>query len=232
MNKNVDIALLEKYLEGEIGAQEVLDAEGKALNEQDLKAALSDYREATLGLEVAGFREGLQEAYERNQAPARSAKKPWWFAAAAVLLALAVVLLGPWGEGEPHYTEYFEPFEQYQTFRGADAGGEAAAFEAYSRGNYAEAFQLFQTIENPSESVQFYQGMSAMANHDFEGAIGLLESLGNDEAGEFIQQVRWYLGLAYWQAHQTDSAVSTLQLIKEGQFKYSESRDLIEALSD
>ena len=92
MSKNVDIELLEKYVGGEIEAHEVRDIDGAVLSEQDLLEATLDYKEAVMGLEVAGFRKGLQQAAEAY-APAKRSSRPWWFAAGGVVPGMGAFTL-------------------------------------------------------------------------------------------------------------------------------------------
>ena len=231
MSKNIDIELLEKYVGGEIEAHEVRDADGAVLSEQDLLEATLDYKAAVMGLEVAGFRKGLQQASEAY-APAKRSSRPWWFAAAAAVIVLAVVFAKPWQASQPAFDDYFTHFKQFEVFRGGIKNSATAAFEAYSREDYAKAFQLFSEAAQPTEAVMFYQGVSALGIHDFEAAIKLFEYLGTEPSNEYFEQVQWYLSLAYWQAGKVEQGLSLLEQIGEGQFKYEESRTLIDVLKN
>lgn len=230
MDSSVNIELLEQYLAGEISANEVLDFEGNVLTKSALELAIEEYNDVVIHLEGAALKEqlvGMQSAMV-EQSPKRS-WRVWYATAAAVLMLVTAGLLWRSVNSSVEFEDYFAHFNQLVSFRG-EAGNKG--IEAYSRKNYEEAFQLLNALEKPelSDELKFYLGVSALgSNHESE-AITVFTELGIERSGRYYQQIRWYLALAYWKNENVIKAISLLEGIEKGQYKFAEAQELIELL--
>lgn len=233
MNEGVDIELLESYLAGDINADQVFDKEGNALSKESLELAIKEYHDTVIHLEGAALKLQLMEM--QSKMPAISQKnrfKIWYAAAATVLVLITAGLLWQNANGSPSFEDYFTPFDQLVGFRGDTANSLADAIEAYSRENYAKAFDLLNEVSAAelNDDLKFYLGVSALGSEHVTEAIGVFEGLGTDKTNKYYQQTRWYLALSYWRNDRLIDAIEQLRAIENGQFKYEEALELIQAL--
>ncbi len=234
MNKEVNIALLEGYLAGDIEASEVLALDGSQLSADELQSAIEDYKEAMLMIEGAALKEELKAIHQENDPSQVQKSFPRWLAAAA-----SIVLIGVFGtliwqstSSEPEFSDYFDHFDQLVTYRDSDSTNYSAGLEAYTLKDYEKAYLLLENIDNLDDELKFYLAVSALGSERFQQAIEIFEGIGTDSSNKYYQQIRWYLGLAYWQIGEADKARETLALIADGAFKYEESVKLKSGLED
>ncbi|GAB5523919.1 MAG: hypothetical protein Roseis2KO_17910 [Roseivirga sp.] len=233
MNKEVDIALLEGYLAGDIEASAVLDVDGNVLSEEALDLAIAEYKDILIHIEGAALKSRLQELQVPAAAsPEKRSYKLWYAVAAAVVLV--VVAGGIWQSMNraPEFEDYFSHFDQLVSFRGDAQSLSASGIEAYSRKNYQEAFELLDSLDDSeiSDDLSFYLAVSALGSGHVEEAIAVFRRLGMEESNRYYQQTRWYLALAYWQNDQVREAIKTMESIQAGEHKYTEAVELIERL--
>ncbi|MCE7991965.1 MAG: hypothetical protein HEP71_08295 [Roseivirga sp.] len=230
MDSSVNIELLEKYLAGEISADQVLDDEGNVLTRASLELAIDEYNDVVIHLEGAALKDQLRaiQTAMAEESPKRG-YRVWFAAAAAVLILLTAGLLWRNANQAAEFEDYFSHFNQLVSFRG-EAGNRG--IEAYSRKNYEEAFQLLSTLEQPelSNELKFYLGVSALgSDHEYE-AIAVFTELGIEKSSKYYQQIRWYLALAYWKNNEPIKAISLLEGIENGQYKFTKAQELIALL--
>lgn len=230
MDSSVNIELLEQYLAGEISANEVLDFEGNVLSKSALELAIEEYNDVVIHLEGAALKAQLVDMQSAmvEQSPKRS-YRIWYAAAAAALVLLTAGILWRNANRSVEFEDYFAHFNQLVSFRG-DAGNKG--IEAYSRKNYALAYQLLSALEKPelNDELKFYLGVSALGSNHEREAIDIFTELGIERPGRYYQQIRWYLALAYWKNKDVTNAIPLLEGIEEGQYKFAEARELIELL--
>ncbi len=234
MSRQVNIELLEKYLAGEIESREVLDIDGKVLNNDELQDAIKDHKELILQIEGAALKESLKEINSAERPQAEDKKLVFWLRTAAsvvLIFVLGFLILKP---ESPRFEDYFEHFEQLETFRGPDSQSFDIGLTEYSRRNYSRAYELLtsKNLEELSPELTFYAGLSALGSERFEEAIVLFEAIGTKETNKYYQQTKWYLALAYWQSGQKLKSIDMLNTIKRGEFQYLRSRDLARVLED
>lgn len=229
MNKEVNIALLEGYLAGDIEASEVLALDGSQLSADELKSAVEEYEEAVLIIEGAALKEELKAIHQENDSSQVQKSFPRWLAAAA-----SIVLIGVFGtliwqstNSEPEFSDYFDHFPELFTSRDSDSTSYSVGIEAYSLRDYDKAYLLLENIEDLNNELKFYLAVSALGSERFQLAIEIFEGIGTDSSNKYYQQIRWYLGLAYWQTGEIDKAKTTLKLILPDEFKYDKSLKLL-----
>lgn len=231
MIERVDISLLEKYLDGNLERSQLLDVEGKPLNDEQVEKAMAEYKEVMLHLEGAALKAQLKEKYSDAQVQPRKRLAFVWLAAAAVLLLLAFGFLWQRSNSGPQFSDYFIHFEQLDTFRGEDANAPfAKAMEAYNRRHYEEVYALLKQVENPDSEVYFFMGVSALAQEKTAEAITALKLSGTEPANRYYQQTRWYLALALWQSGRIEDSKVQLKRINEGEYQFSQAKKLLNKL--
>lgn len=233
MIEKVDIEVLESYLAGDIGADQVFDKEGNAFSKESLDLAIKEYHDTVVHLEGAALKIQLMEMQSSMTAqPQKSSFKVWYAAAAAILLLLTAGLLWQNENRAPSFKFYFDHFDQLVSFRNDTENSSAEGIEAYSRENYAKAFDLLNDVSAAEldDELKFYLGVSALGSEHVVEAIGVFEGLGMDRSNKYYQQTRWYLALAYWQADEVNKTIGLLQSIENGEYKFKEAELLKRAL--
>lgn len=230
MNKEADISLLEKYLAGEIRADEVLDLDGQVLTAGELELAVDEYQDVKAHLEGVALKADLQERFSGTQAPKEKKGYTRWLVAAIVVLLLTFGFLWQNRDTSPELEDYFSHFPQLETFRGEGPTVYSQALEAYTLRNYKKALKLFSEIENPEKEAQFFMGVSALATGNAELAVEALQRAGVDLKNRYYQQTRWYLALAYWQVGNLPEARRYLESIPKEEYNFEEAQKLLSVL--
>lgn len=235
MSEQVDISLLEKYLEGDIEAREVLDLNGNQLSEEKLREEIEVYQNLVLSLEAAGLKQELQLLRlekEKSRWKYNYQRVLAYSIAASLLLFLTLTLLRR--DNKPElFEDFFTPFEQLLSFRGSLDPKLDSALLAYSEEDYLKAYSLFQRFNSieTNMDIQFYAGVSALGAKEFNEALNLFKQV-LAKGDKYQQQIQWYLALCHWQLGEFDEATFLLEKIESGQFKYEESQILIDLLVD
>ncbi|MFY0593333.1 tetratricopeptide repeat protein [Roseivirga sp.] len=232
MIERIDIALLEQYKNGEIPADKVLRYDGTQVSDKELRIALEDFENLTIQLKAVDLGKSLKHIHEQVITNERKASKfrIWSVAAVFVLIAsFSYLLLKP---SQPEFSDYFNHFDQLMIFRGIDSLGVSDGIEAYDRKEYDIAYSKLEGITGLSYEGRYYLAISALGSNRSAEAITIFEELSEDDSNKYYQQIRWYLGLSFWQFKDEDAAINILNQISKGEYKYEESIKLIKALSD
>ncbi|OEK06684.1 tetratricopeptide repeat protein [Roseivirga misakiensis] len=232
MNEKIDIRLLEKFKNGEISSERVLNYDGMPVSEEELKIALEDFENLTIQLKALDLEKSFKSIHLQvaNKTSRNFRLKLWSAAATLVLLvSFSYLLLKP---SQPNFIDYFNHFDQYVTLRESDSTDYSVGLEAYSIRDYNKAYVALEQIDSLNNELKFYLAISALGSSRSIEAVQILEELNKDSLNKYYQQIKWYLGLAYWQVGDVNSAIEILNQIEVSEFKYADSRKLINALQD
>ena len=235
MNNEIDISLLEKYLNGDIEAHEVLDTKGKPVSPERLKRELALYNEAALHIEGAALKDGLKKLHQSlHSGEQQRTGSLGILKIAATILLIGVIISIAWLQWNTSYDfeDHFDHFDQLVISRDNDSTYYSAGLEAYSMKDYPRAYELLDRVKDLDDEILFYKGVSALGSLKFLAAKEIFLSLDMDDSGKYYQQIRWYLALSYWQLNEIDAAIELLEQIEKGQFKYKESVELLDHLAD
>jgi len=235
MNNEINISLLERYLQGEIAREEVLDIEGNPVDDEALQKSIEQFDDIKLGLKVIALRDDLKQIeteFEATQQP-----KPGWvrYAAAAAILLVAVASYFIFTANQaPRFEDYFTHFENLSISRGSESDQLQEAMKFYQIEDYDKALSLFKALpENQlTGESHFYTGISALATQDFILALEQLSLAEYQSLLEYSQPIRWYKALAHWQRGELDEAKALLAQIKPGHYQSDKAQTLLEELRD
>ena len=87
------------------------------------------------------------------------------------------------------------------------------AFQRYEQGQYGEALQLLEQLPTTDEAVNFYQGLTLIAQQDWERASAVLIPISENDQHRFSLPAQWYLALTYLQLGVTEKTKSLLTQI-------------------
>lgn len=234
MNENVDLELLEQYLDGLIDKNEVLSVEGRPIDYKVLDKQIEEFLKMRDHLSAEGLRVELQEfVSKRKEIRTFPLYRIMTIAASIVLVGVVIFILLDNRPSEPKFDDYFDHFDQLLSFRNGDVLDYSDGLEAYASEDYERAFRLLSPkVNDLNNEVRFYLGLSAVGSGRFNESLEILEQVDTEPPFKFYQQTRWYLALAYWQIDNSKLAIYFLNQIQEGDFKFNEAQLLIKQLKN
>lgn len=236
-----DIDQIEKYVAGDLSAEELQQFNKKLVEEQGFAEKVKEYSLLINGIDEAGkmnFTNKLSTWEDEIQAKENSSnhkvisfKKYWLYAASFILPIIGVTLYLYFNQHVPPsdqelYSAYFSPYENILTSRSdADSDTLLAGLNAYNLGLYDVAIQNFETYVKAhptANGTKFYLGVSYLANNQTQNAISVLSDI-IDSNSTFKNTAEWYLALAYLKENQHMQAQQLLILIsKNSQHEFFE----------
>lgn len=234
MDSQHQIQVMDSFLEGVISREQAIE-QGDFSSETAFDQALENYREGLEGIYDLGLEHDLKKIHEKLYT---SQKRPV-FTQRRLMIAASILLLGAFAflffqnDSEPDFDAYFEAYPNYNLIRSKETNALIYGLNLYDQQKFDSAQIVLSTlrIDTVNYDYSFYLGITYLANAEFSKASEMLKSIINiDQSNPYYQQTHWYLALAFWQNDETDQAISELELIREGQFKYEEAQQLIEQL--
>jgi len=235
-----ELAYISQYVNGE------LDASDKAAFEQrlatdsiwqqkvlEVKALLIGVREASLADSMEKWQNEITvNSPAKTGMPVRPFDRRWWVAAAS---AAAIVLLGiGWiwfsnPSDERLYTLYFVPdtglpvaMSSLDTSRYLFYDG----MVSYKEENYIDALAKWASIEQSTDTLQYFSGLAHMGLGQMAPAIEQLLPVSSDRRSAFYKEANWYLALCYLRQGNRKVAGSLLKRIDDDEQAQSLMRKL------
>ncbi|MEZ5059883.1 MAG: hypothetical protein R2879_22850 [Saprospiraceae bacterium] len=244
--------LIENYLQGSMGPEEREDFERQMQNDATLQEEVFLHKaleEDLPGEQELDFQKSLKavdQSWERSESGNKGGKIVSFcvMAVAAILIVLigAVFFTDIFKQSSDPQQLFASNFEPYQmilnTRSGQNLNGNKQeqlneALEAYAQKEYTKAASIFEDLTSDNadqELYELYAAVSRLAAGQAVSAAEKLETLQVKSSPSLRQQVRWYLSLAYLKSEQVNKAKTELQKISKDDFKYSEAKDILEAL--
>jgi tetratricopeptide (TPR) repeat protein len=233
MKKEVDhIELIEKYIE-----KRTTDEELKEFNR--LLSEDSSFQDLykTMAAHIAGIknsaRKGLLNDLKKfdDKLPEVPLKKPlrrkgvsrWigWSVAAACAAGIiwAIITFTPNNNKrfDNIYTAYYKPYRNVVVSynRSGDKAGslKEEAFSKYAQGDYAQAIEKFQEINNKNQDavIHFYLANAYMASGKMSKAQENFRLVLANNDSLFKDQTKWFLALSYLKCNRTNKATELLK---------------------
>ena len=230
------IEKVERYLSGKLSREEVKEGLDQDLSSEELDEFIDAFKTSKQLIELSGLREDLksiQEEYfaENEKPPKRNSIWLWATIAMAAALMAIVIFSGILKPGPPVFEDYFTPYDNIVSIRG-DEGDLNKAMSLYSMEKYKEALAEFAKIkaDTISQTLLFYEAISALAISELDLAVENLNTLSNTNNNIYWQQTKWYLALALWQKGEIDESKEKLLTIQEDEKQYALAKELIKSL--
>lgn len=184
----------------------------------DLMVALKQKGREDLKQELAG----LSELHQKAEGTIRSMRLMWVAVAAAAAICLIWLILPVQQSASPTelYASYYERFPNVANPLTRDSGAQTSlkdrAYAKYEQGGYEQAIALFDSllIQEPSLTHQFYQGICAMEQNDWQLARTALEPVRTSDTSRFAKAAQWYMALVALQANQLEQSKNLLSAIQ------------------
>jgi len=231
MSKEEIIELFDQYYYGQLTKPEQLTFEEKLSEDSDFKKEYDAYLKSIEIINVRGFRNDLEKIIgSKPPSQIRLMKREIWIplAAASVLIPLILFVWSKFSHtsNESLVRMYYQPYPNILASRGSsDELGKA--LEIYANGDYKNANALLKHL-SPSDTVLFYRGLCQLSLNQVDSALYLLNQLNRQSI--FYAQTNWYSGLAALLKDDMQTTVSRYNQIKPGQFRYSESQELLKKI--
>ncbi|MEQ8417134.1 MAG: hypothetical protein RIB71_21810 [Imperialibacter sp.] len=241
-----DIALIDRYLNGELSESEEEEFRQRLAAEKDFAQLFEDVRYLQKGLERAELEKAWKaiqaaEADIVDTAPTGAATFSWkvWLPVAA---SVALLVVAAWffllrsTEPQALYAQYFEVYPNVEApiYRDSSAKDSLTtkdlAFRRYADEDYDMAIEIFKSIKQPDEGTLFYLGMSYLANDEATKAAAIWEPL-SEEAVDYKTQVQWYLALAWLKLDEEEKAKELFEELAESGTAYGDrSKEILKAM--
>ena len=245
MNTLNHIELFEKYLAGTLRGNEPSEFEKRLREDPDFAGDFSAFKMLVRGLQRHGLKQQLTGYEAEIRKEERGKLKIFTTTRILRIAALFLFVAGTstflyenfkTSVSNPSrlYTEYFTPYRNLAGVRGNEEHLYARGMAAYSVGNYAEALNYLKKVtkeDSVYKDALLYSGICQLALRNSKEAIEVFKKL-QDRDEVYSQQVNWYVALAFLQSERPKEAKNYLQKIKFGDFKYDESRELLNKIND
>ncbi len=234
-----DIALIEKYLDGDLSPEEVLLFEEK-------QEASAEFREAVvfnrrlLGHLEAQQKLALKSELQDMMIQVREERVfPWktfWVAASVILLVGFIGVLqfqGP-SHSQQLFDQYFDPYPVMSVVRGDTPNG-LNPLHIYAEGKYEQFIDVLNNgkvdFNGKTGQVQLAYGNALLALAQPERAIEELDKI--LEGQDHYLDAQWYMALAHLRLKNLDKTRALLKsLIERQSFYKSSARKLLKAIEE
>ena len=247
-----DIALIEKYLRKELGADEHKKVEERLKSDasfqqqlkwhQDFMDVVREERNNEMKLFLKKVEEEKKELGLKNIFLDETKKivQLKWIRWAAAVLVIGFVTWGVWSQfsfnPQNLYTEHFTtyPNDLVRVERSSEKTDPLQrAFVAYQDNDFDSAIRQFDQLlaSSSSDNILFFKAVSHLSKGDTELAINIFEKLNAKETWQYLEAVRWYLALTYLKTGQTNKAKNLLEQIDNqegGHFQQSSAKEILE----
>jgi tetratricopeptide (TPR) repeat protein len=228
---------IERYLDGEMGEQELiwfekeLEANSWLQNEVSMRKKID---KAISEKKLMQYRAQLDEvsaAYEKTEkrAPVRKMPVVAGSVLASILVGVLILLFftGRQYTNEQLFNKFYQSYDATMSFRSAEDNLNsdlAIAMQKYEEGNFRGALVLFEKIlrTDPSRiGLEFYSGMSHFEIKEYENANKSFQKVIDNKFNMYIEQAEWYLGLCYLVTNDIKNAKKQFEKIANSNGFYS-----------
>jgi tetratricopeptide (TPR) repeat protein len=225
---------IERYLDGEMGKDELIWFEKELDSNPQLQKELALRRNVNIAIlekDVMELRSQLKEICSspvlRETAVRKKAvalRRKLLIAASfitiVVIASFFVLFLGNKSySNEEIYAMYYRPYEASMNFRSADVNINdelRAAMQYYENKDFRNALVLFEKIlgDDPTRiGLNLYSGISHMEVKEYNDANRDFRKIIDDGYSLYIEQAEWYLGFCYLMIGDTEKARQEFGLI-------------------
>ncbi|MBU8891266.1 MAG: tetratricopeptide repeat protein [Bacteroidales bacterium] len=222
MNNNTEF--IEKYIDGELEKNEILNFEKLLSGDQDLKRDYDlsvEINNSIIEDDVMALRDTLDYMYNDEQkvkrTPSVFANRRFYYAAASAALLIATGgmvqrLSSPDLGNNEVFEKYYTPYEITVTHRSGNTEVDRLllnAFEKYENKDYEQALVLFEEVlesRNNDMAVNLYSGISYLEEEKYQKAKSSFSNVISDDDNLFIEQAKWYLGMCYLKTENANKA--------------------------
>ncbi|MGI9552413.1 MAG: tetratricopeptide repeat protein [Aurantibacter sp.] len=249
-----NIVLIEKYLEGNLGASEREAFEKRLEDDPEFGQSVVQMENMVSGIKHAGRKDIAKKLADleatlpeveleetSNVIELKQSRYRYWGAIAAglALVLISSLFLLNYNSGQTEqdlFTAYYEPYSG-----DLSRSGEEDLFDktkkaeyAYALGQYAVAIPLFEEVisQEPTSKLRFYLGNAYLSTGEGSKAAQQFEAVLRDIDYPLQDQAQWYLALSYLKAGNVDMARTNLEIITEnsGSFYHQKAKEVLDRI--
>lgn len=238
---------IEKFLEGNLGGEELQQFEHKLKTDPEFSARVEDYRLAVKSVETYGgqkLKARLKQIHQEEIKSSITFNHRELIRLAAIFIGLLIVsvpLLYNYLHKSPDYhalyEEHFNPYPDILSQRGTDQESQllSEALSYYKNADYENAAELFEVLQNQDTGHQnlmkLYAGISYLGSNEPEKAETTFRKILAEDDSSFAGQARWYLALSLLGRDRVEDAKLVLeQIADEKSYNHVKARKLLDEL--
>ena len=247
MNSEERTILIEKYLDGELQGNDLMNFESQLQSDKELAQdyyVQKEIRNALSDWEVIDLREKLdkiQENFKKQKQRAIIRKPVFLYTACAfiaILIVSSILIFDKTYTNDELYEKYYTHYDAGIQTRGkvkeiTDTIKQALI--AYDNKQYVEAIELFSRIHDTSQTKiiakEYFTGLSYMELKKYDEAIKHFNTITYDYQNAYHENIIWYLGLSYLKMNQNSLAIKQFgELIHNDSFYKKQSLSILDKL--
>jgi len=247
MKTKFDIEIIDRYLEGQLNAEDVILFEEKLKSDPEFAQDVEIHKMAINAIYVHSrdeLKQKLKDIHDNRVNRSLTVKFPYRIAASiAVIFLISSVVFYITMNRTPNYSKLFdESFVPYQDMISQQSRGENnddkllinEAMKYYNQKKFDKAVLLFDKIvksKQSNDAVIYYYGISCLGSKENNIAIELLSRLSENHESMFYEQSKWYLALGYLYRKDKENTVKTLcDIIQNKTFNNEKANDLLKEI--
>lgn len=234
---------IERYLRGEMTAEERIAFENSLEKNPELEEALALQKDLMLGIRqhfdahlMAKF-QAIEDESNTSTSDRKETHRLWkWAASAAVGLTLVGVFyfMNSENRNKRLYAAYYEDFPNIVERTQRDSQSDLQeAFVFFQNKQWAQAAEAFQSLKNENPDIYypaFYQALCLLNLDQPEEALPLLATTVASDDDRFSTPAKWYMALAYLRMDNETKAIENLEEIPTGSQYAEDAQTLLEQL--
>ena len=243
---NRKINLVDRYLHGDMSADERVDFEHRLKEDPELEELLNiqkDIDEVILDREALDFASTLDAAYDTYKKSRKSISRHKQVYRLAGIAAMLLVFLGigfvirqqsvKLPLNQAIVKKYYRPYEVPVNYRSAEGTVDATfrlAVEKYNDKQYSEAIRLFEQVLKEDDTrmdANLMNGLSNFEIKNYKRADSSFRRIIKHRDNLYIQQAQWYLGFCFLMTNQDEKAVKLYRKIVDEKGFYSKKAEKI-----
>lgn len=230
--------LIKKYYKESLSTEETMEFSKLIKTDEDFKAKFEDYanfNKAFKANEAEDLKNFLRDLDSKEVKQLWYKKPVFYYAAAAVLIIALCVPLFTKTSTNNFYNDFYEAYPNVEQpiVRGSNKNVSYEAFLAYENANYSKSAQLFKSLLESSENInyRFYYAMALLNDSKYNKALEELTIL-ETKTFDYHDETLWYAALILIKQEKIELAKSKLQQLEntKSKFKSKERQLLLEKL--
>ena len=224
-----DIELIDGFLRGELDAGQVEQFERRR-SDPEFESLYKRMQDVFEHVYVAG-RDDLREemdSWDRTSRTARTVRMRTLVGVAASILIIVVAffLVQPRTSPDQLAMDYLSPYPNVvapiqKSGDDSEPDRYQQAFQLYEMGYYNKAQDIFQTLDQSDESVQFYSAVTHVLAEQYDLGIAGLEKIASNPEHRYHDASQWYGALAYLMEGKKQDGVLMLNNLATGKSPYA-----------
>jgi TolA-binding protein len=216
---------IERYLKNSMPVAERNTFEKKIKSNPTLQQQVKDIESILFGVRRGVLKNKTKEFHEAlisENATSKKEKKVFFLNYKTISIAASIVILvgcfwffNRTSQNETIFNTYFTEDRGLETNMGAtNQYAFDDAMVDYKHGKYDKAIKKWGLLlkkQPKNDTLNYFLGVSHLANKDVNKAIQFLETTVNNSESTFLNEANFYLGLSYLKLDKTDLAIETLQ---------------------